>query len=477
MRRALLLAAVVVTANLLFAGVARAALPPDDPEPATGWNCVRKVQIPALDNVFDTEWSPDGSRLALVRTVRVPSAAQVSGYQELEVLETLDLRTGHVRFFGEGTRPAWSASGRYLSYWGYEADYLTVDDGEKTVGLLTPSIPEYRWAGDTLVYIEKSTIRAWSEEPATIRKFDLDEIPHYPVDDVYWSGDGSHYTVTRYDPERPEPERFISRTASGPLQKLELPGAVLTEWSPSGTELLVRYATRLEIRDQAGRQLASIATPAGAVHQWGPAGALLQWTARPFTAGGDGFVDVPVVWPKQATARVPNLSGPRSFSWDGRHFSGVARTGPHQGRLVVYRCLELPGATTPDPDMTAGSESLAAAKGRLIRPAHGPISQFMQALHTGIDVGAPLGSPILAADDGIVRAAGWVRGGGFRVCVGHNGGLETCYFHTATVLVRVGERVVRGQPVALVGMSGLTRGPHVHWEARFLGRLVDPLSR
>jgi murein DD-endopeptidase MepM/ murein hydrolase activator NlpD len=59
----------------------------------------------------------------------------------------------------------------------------------------------------------------------------------------------------------------------------------------------------------------------------------------------------------------------------------------------------------------------------------------------------------------------------------HGGGLETCYFHTAATLVNVGQRVVRGQPIALVGMTGVTTGPHVHWEAKLFGQLIDPLAR
>jgi murein DD-endopeptidase MepM/ murein hydrolase activator NlpD len=101
----------------------------------------------------------------------------------------------------------------------------------------------------------------------------------------------------------------------------------------------------------------------------------------------------------------------------------------------------------------------------------------MQGGHTGIDVAAGLGSPIVASDDGVVRAAGWVTHGGYRVCLTHASGLETCYFHTSGILVNVGQRVRRGEPIALIGMSGLAGGPHVHWEARFLGRLTDPLLR
>jgi murein DD-endopeptidase MepM/ murein hydrolase activator NlpD len=107
----------------------------------------------------------------------------------------------------------------------------------------------------------------------------------------------------------------------------------------------------------------------------------------------------------------------------------------------------------------------------------GEITQFLQGSHTGVDVAAPLGSLITASDDGTVTAITWVAIGGNRVCVQHSGGLESCYYHTSAPLVSVGERVARGQPVALIGMTGLTTGPHTHWEAKLNGRLVDPLGR
>jgi hypothetical protein len=225
MRRALLAGAFALAAILPASDPARAAIPTEEPVEATGPSCIRPVTIPQLDNVFDTEWSPDGSRLALVRTVRVPSSENASGYHELEILEVLDLRTGHIRFFGEGTRPAWSASGRYLSYWGYEADYLIVDDGEGTVANLTPTNPEYHWMGDALVYLERSTIRMWSAETPTARKLDFADIPHFPADHLYWSGDGTRYTHTRYDSARTDPERFMGSTVEGSLRPLDLPGA------------------------------------------------------------------------------------------------------------------------------------------------------------------------------------------------------------------------------------------------------------
>ena len=98
-----------------------------------------------------------------------------------------------------------------------------------------------------------------------------------------------------------------------------------------------------------------------------------------------------------------------------------------------------------------------------MRPAAAAITQYVQGSHTGIDVAAPYGTIIVAA-------------GGRRVCVMHAGGLETCDYHTALSLVAIGEHVVRGQPVALMGMTGVTTGPHVHWEAKRNGPIVDPLK-
>lgn len=76
-----------------------------------------------------------------------------------------------------------------------------------------------------------------------------------------------------------------------------------------------------------------------------------------------------------------------------------------------------------------------------------------------------------------MNAVGWVPVGGRRVCVMHAESLESCGYHTSLSLVAVGDAVVRGQAIALVGMTGQTTGPHVHWEVRQNGRFVDPLAR
>ena len=113
---------------------------------------------------------------------------------------------------------------------------------------------------------------------------------------------------------------------------------------------------------------------------------------------------------------------------------------------------------------------------RLAWPVGGVITQYFWYGHKGVDIAAPFGTGIGASDAGVVSAAGWVAVGGLRVCVRHDWGMETCYYHTSVILVEVGQQVARGQTIARIGLTGVTTGPHVHWEARYQGVLVNPLE-
>ena len=95
--------------------------------------------------------------------------------------------------------------------------------------------------------------------------------------------------------------------------------------------------------------------------------------------------------------------------------------------------------------------------------------------HEGIDVSAPSGTPIEAPADGIVIATGWVTGYGNTVQIDHGYGIVTRFAHASKILVRVGQRVHRGEDVALVGSTGLSTGPHLHYEVHVNGKPVDPL--
>jgi murein DD-endopeptidase MepM/ murein hydrolase activator NlpD len=109
-------------------------------------------------------------------------------------------------------------------------------------------------------------------------------------------------------------------------------------------------------------------------------------------------------------------------------------------------------------------------------PTEGVITQLFSSGHTGVDIAAPYGSPVVATDAGTVSAVGYRGPGGLAVCVYHDWGLETCAYHNAEVFVEVGERVADGQRIAAIGLTGVTSGPHVHWEARTNGVLVDPMT-
>jgi murein DD-endopeptidase MepM/ murein hydrolase activator NlpD len=108
----------------------------------------------------------------------------------------------------------------------------------------------------------------------------------------------------------------------------------------------------------------------------------------------------------------------------------------------------------------------------LLEPAHGTYKHF----HTGIDIAAPLGAPVMAAADGLVVAVGHSSVGyGNFVVVAHGGGVATLYGHLLQTDVRVGDRVLRGQVIALEGSTGLSTGPHLHFELRVNDQVVDPL--
>jgi len=104
-----------------------------------------------------------------------------------------------------------------------------------------------------------------------------------------------------------------------------------------------------------------------------------------------------------------------------------------------------------------------------------PILRYAR-FHAGIDFGAPWGSPIVAAADGQVVGAGYAGGYGRQVRIVHSGGLMTTYSHMSSIVAQPGLPVRQGQVIGYVGSSGLSTGPHVHFEVRIGGRPVNPLT-
>lgn len=146
-----------------------------------------------------------------------------------------------------------------------------------------------------------------------------------------------------------------------------------------------------------------------------------------------------------------------------------------------------------DESLTEATDSLNAHRELLesvpsILPAPGSMlsSRFSRARlhpihnrvlpHEGIDLSAPEGTPINAAAKGVVTWASFMPGLGLAVRIDHGYGYQTRYGHASKLLVRVGQRVERGDVIALVGKTGLATAAHVHYEVRVGGKAVNPMD-
>lgn len=124
---------------------------------------------------------------------------------------------------------------------------------------------------------------------------------------------------------------------------------------------------------------------------------------------------------------------------------------------------------TPPPSL------LNAGEGMIWPTAVHYISQYFKLHHPGIDIAGPVGTPIYAADNGTVVAAGWNNGGyGNMILIDHNNGFMTRYGHSSQLLVEVSEHVSKGQVISLMGSTGRSTGSHLHFEVIAGGVRVNP---
>lgn len=152
--------------------------------------------------------------------------------------------------------------------------------------------------------------------------------------------------------------------------------------------------------------------------------------------------------------------------------------------IVEQSMRDLQAASYEFAMLLQASTYTGGVSGALIKPVDYPINSPFgnrihpifgdQRMHTGVDMAAPYGTLIHAAQAGIIVYSGWKRGYGNTVIIDHGNGLATLYAHASSVEVRVGEMVSRGQVVAKVGSTGYSTGNHLHFEVRVNGEPVNP---
>jgi murein DD-endopeptidase MepM/ murein hydrolase activator NlpD len=162
-------------------------------------------------------------------------------------------------------------------------------------------------------------------------------------------------------------------------------------------------------------------------------------------------------------------------------YAGLNRIGEPQLQLVKWTAngrsewIDAANADRPAPVQSGMMMPVAGRITSYFGYRYHPILHFTR-FHAGLDIGASWGSPIVAAADGQVAAAGWAGGYGREVRIAHADGLMTLYGHMSEIVAQPGSYVRAGQLIGYVGSSGLSTGPHVHFEVRQNGTPVNPMT-
>lgn len=179
------------------------------------------------------------------------------------------------------------------------------------------------------------------------------------------------------------------------------------------------------------------------------------------------------MWPWQETVTQQGRSGEKEITQE------VTRENGKEISRVTLKERVLSYPTTRK--ITRGSKQVPPmGSGQMAWPVQGDITSYYGwrwgSFHEGIDIAADRGTPILAADSGMVSFAGWNGGYGYLVKIDHGGGKETWYGHQSRIAVDVGDKVAKGDIIGYVGSTGNSTGPHLHFEVQVGGETRNPLS-
>ena len=154
--------------------------------------------------------------------------------------------------------------------------------------------------------------------------------------------------------------------------------------------------------------------------------------------------------------------------------------------MLQQRAAERAAAAAAASQGGGGGVTWVQGTGQLSRPVNAPITSNFgwrihpiygtRRLHAGTDFGVDEGTPVHAADGGVVVEAGWVSGYGYTVIIDHGNGMSTLYAHNSDVAVSPGQTVSKGQVVSYSGNTGGSTGPHLHFEVRINGEPTDPMA-
>ena len=212
------------------------------------------------------------------------------------------------------------------------------------------------------------------------------------------------------------------------------------------------------------------------------AGGLLALYAVPFTAGGETFV---------LTAVVTDEFGRRTASERSYQVAPIDRQvellqlseetlelqSEENSRLQADRLRDAMTEPLPEPAWTEPFVMPASGFGS---SGYGdPRRYFAEgevSHHLGTDLAAPTGTPVVATNDGVVVLAETLPVAGGAVVIDHGGGVSSRYYHLSLITTQVGARVQRGELIAEVGSTGLSTGPHLHWEMRVDGAPSNPAT-